>query len=300
MSENLHLTYKQRYGFEDLPQVMRIGELSKDLRREMWNLILRFIGYNTSPDDSSQQLFFSRVLGEYQKRPVDEIDTRGRRPFDEVKNIIMKESAENTLQFIEILINDELVSRSFFPDPVVSQSYSPEDLENLIYLFRKHTAPYWFGRREDSIRIFQQTSKEEAEATAKSLEAIKNAGGFEGALSHLRDAAEFINQQKFAASIHQSINAVESVARSIEPNAKTLADALKKLDNHNVIKHPAFKGALDKLYGYTSDEPGIRHSLIDQNDANVDLPEALFFYCVCAASAGYLATIGDVKHKGIP
>ena len=36
-----------------------------------------------------------------------------------------------------------------------------------------------------------------------------------------------------------------------------------------MLKHPAIKAAFKKLYGYTSDEQGIRHPLLDQDSPNV-------------------------------
>ena len=37
-----HLTFSERYGYEELPGPMQLEQLSKDLRREIWNL---FYGY---------------------------------------------------------------------------------------------------------------------------------------------------------------------------------------------------------------------------------------------------------------
>ena len=56
--------------------------------------------------------------------------------------------------------------------------------------------------------------------------------------------------------------------------------------------HGAFRAGIGQLYGYTSDEQGIRHSLLDDMGADVGAPEALFFYNTCAAFCGYLATLG--------
>lgn len=280
MSEDRQLTYKQRHGFEALPQAMRVGELSDDLRREVWNSIFQFIRSRTNYFDSSRQLFYEYVIGHYKKLPISQIDTRLDAPLGEIENIIMRNSAENALDLIEILMNYELCE---------------EILPYLIDIFEKHTAPYRIDLSIKPFRIFQNTSKEEAEAIVASIQAIKNVGGFDGALTHLRNAAEFINEKKFADSIRHSINAVESVARSIEPGAKTLGSALTKLEREGIIKHPALKTAFVKLYGYTNDEQGIRHALIDRDDPNVGLPEALFFHCACTAFAGYLATIGNIR-----
>ncbi|WP_156013329.1 hypothetical protein [Thioalkalivibrio sp. HK1] len=294
MNEDRHLPYKQRYCLEDLPQAMRVGELSADLRREIWNSILQFIESYTDRFDSRWLIFYRRTIGEYTKSPIDDIGMEENYALGVVKNIIINDPAENTLQFIEILLNDELISGPFTQNSMVLQSSVSGIPETLLDLFEKHTAPYRIDLSTRPFRIFQHTSKEEAEATARSLQTIKDIGGFDGALTHLRNAAEFINGRKFKDSIRHSITAVESVARMIEPDAKTLGDALLKLEKSGIIKHQAFKIAFEKLYGYTNTE-GIRHALLDQTKANVGLPEALFFYNACAAFVGYLATVGNIR-----
>ena len=53
------------------------------------------------------------------------------------------------------------------------------------------------------------------------------------------------------------------------------------------------KQAFSKLYGYTSDEQGIRHALIDNPQANVGQDEAIFMLGACASFSSYLAR----KHR---
>ena len=57
-----------------------------------------------------------------------------------------------------------------------------------------------------------------------------------GAAEHLRQATEHINEQKYADSIADSINAVESVARKIDPKASnTLGQALDSLEKGGLL-----------------------------------------------------------------
>ena len=52
--------------------------------------------------------------------------------------------------------------------------------------------------------------------------------------------------------------------------------------------HGSFKVAIEKLYGYASDERGVRHSLLEQGEANVTERDALFMLGVCASFVTYL------------
>lgn len=89
-------------------------------------------------------------------------------------------------------------------------------------------------------------------------------------------------QADYRNAVKEAMSGVESVVRVLTGQKKVvLGDALKKLDEIKPL-HPAFKQAMDKLYGYTSDEQGIRHSLIDDL-ANVDEADAKFMIVTCSA-----------------
>lgn len=111
--------------------------------------------------------------------------------------------------------------------------------------------------------------------------------GANGAHSHLIKAGEQMNHQKWAESIRESISAVESVCRQIAGENASLGAALSKIDKQYHL-HSAFKKALSELYGYTSDENGIRHSLLDNPEAKVDQTDALFMLGACASFVSYL------------
>ena len=49
------------------------------------------------------------------------------------------------------------------------------------------------------------------------------------------------------------------------------------LAKRGLVLHGAFKSGIEKLYGYASDEDGIRHSLSDVT-ANVDVADAVFMF----------------------
>jgi hypothetical protein len=114
---------------------------------------------------------------------------------------------------------------------------------------------------------------------------------YHGARTHLRKAAEQLTAGKFADSVRESIHAVEATARVLEPSA-ALSSALGRLENSAKIKH-----GFGNLYGYTSDEKGIRHPLLDDGTANVDEIDALFMIGACAAFVSYL--INKARKAGL-
>jgi DNA-binding transcriptional regulator WhiA len=76
---------------------------------------------------------------------------------------------------------------------------------------------------------------------------------------HLSNARSFFSNREnpnYNKTISESINAIESICKIISKNDKaTLGEALK-----DIKIHPALKESLKKLYGFASDEGGIRHA----------------------------------------
>jgi hypothetical protein len=92
-------------------------------------------------------------------------------------------------------------------------------------------------------------------------------------------------------SIKESISAVESACRLVTGLPKaTLSDALKRVPN----LHPALALGFDKIYGYTNDAEGIRHSLTTDQAANT-YTEAKFMLVACSAFVSYLQSAATVK-----
>ena len=86
-------------------------------------------------------------------------------------------------------------------------------------------------------------------------------------------------------SIKESISAVESIARVVSGRDKaTLGDALKAIKRGQL--HPALKEGFLKLYGYTSDEQGIRHAMLDE--PNLTAADARYFLVSCSSFVNYL------------
>lgn len=130
----------------------------------------------------------------------------------------------------------------------------------------------------------------ETEALESALEAARSSG-ISGARSHLLSATEAATAGRNADCIRESIHAVEAVALALAPGSRELGPALAKLEAAGAI-HGALKTAFRSLYGYASDEKGVRHSLLDQDAAKVDESDALFMLGACASFVSYLIAKG--------
>ena len=176
---------------------------------------------------------------------------------------------------LEIIINDRDIDDDF--------------AKKISRLFETHGAAYWLDTSRFPYWFIPSTSKEQGEATRQAIETVVQSGIAGGAATHLRKAVEYLNAGRYADSISDSIHAVESVARVIDPKAnKTLGPALNSLETAGLLNHPALKKAFNNLYGYTNDEQGIRHALLEKDAADVGLDEAMFMFGACASFAAYL------------
>ncbi len=113
---------------------------------------------------------------------------------------------------------------------------------------------------------------------------------YESVRKHFSKALDlFSNRSKpdYENSIKESISAVEAMCCIITgQNKATLGDAIDKLSEKGVHIHGAMKSAFSALYGYTSDESGIRHGSIDFINAPAE--DAKFMLVSCSAFVNYL------------
>ena len=224
-------------------------------------------------DESSRTI--ERILGKILKTPEDEIETDYDDVMQTFKTLILTAEFNGVLDVVEAFVDED----------------SGQDLaDRVATLFDAHAAPYWLDVARPPHRFFPRTNKAQGNATREAVNVIRGAG-MDGADTHLRRAAEHIREGKYGDAVKDSILAVESVARVIDSKAqKTLGPALKSLEQSGVIQHAALKEAFSKLYGYTNDEQGIRHALLDKAAPAVGLDEAVFMFGACASFSAYLAT----------
>lgn len=91
-------------------------------------------------------------------------------------------------------------------------------------------------------------------------------------------------------SIKESISAVEAmccIITGMSGAGASLGKAIKKLKDNGVHIHSAMENAFSSLYGYASDEDGIRHGGIDFINAPAE--DAKYMLISCSAFVTYLS-----------
>ena len=97
-------------------------------------------------------------------------------------------------------------------------------------------------------------------------------------------------------SIKESISSIEAICNIINDGKKTtLNKALEKLKDSGIIIHPAMIESFISLYGYTSDQSGIRHNTGIGNKATYE--EAKYMLIVCSAFMNYLIELNEQMNE---
>ena len=273
------LTFSQAYGYEDLPQPLKLGELSREARTKLWSLLYLFVthesgmewGKHTSLGNTWGTIFqFLHV--NFFVLPVNEFNSNIGTFVDSYQRKFMNNPSNDVFDLLLVVMR-----HSHCP---------PEFTRSVGGIFEECRLAYVLDV-DSPPTIYPAATPEEGRAILRSATELSNVG-LAGAVRHLQQASGCISQGDYPGAVRESIHAVESTARHFDSDAGTLGPALKSLERAGAL-HPALKQAFSNLYGYTSDEQGIRHALIDGPQANVGHDEAVFMLGACASFSSYLA-----------
>jgi len=95
----------------------------------------------------------------------------------------------------------------------------------------------------------------------RSLEVLSGVPRYAGPYSHWQAAQEHLSAEDpdYAGAAREAVNAVEALCRILvgQPSA-TLGDCLKEIRRRGLM-HAALAKSIEGLWGFASDEPGVRH-----------------------------------------
>lgn len=272
------MRFSQRIGKREVKTVLEKEGISPELLNSLWTLILETVlatkkeqaDYGEKYSDKTN--FYRNVWINFFKWPIDnlplsygEVAEWHAQPV--IRDWFFKEDWDLVLDFVEFCVN-----------------YDDNKFSNYFNNFLKREMSAY--RFIDGKLVEINTKEEIVEIES----AIRNTDKFNSVKTHLKRAVELYADRKspdYRNSIKESISAVESLAKIIVGNDKTtLGQALKEIEKKHHIPG-SLKSAFSALYGYTSDEGGIRHALLE-TDVSVDIDEARFMLIACSAFINYL------------
>ena len=275
------MSFGEREGATTLPGPLKLGELSPELRSLLWAVTYRSLKKSIKYSSIDGYAVFSRPWNAILEirhvfklhKPIDEFSPECRFHINPLKKLFFEGTHIEVFEFLEL---------------VMQLKDCPYGFADKITRALKHARAAYIV--VDKRMIFPTATEEEAKVFEGAFDELQGES-FAGARSHLLKAGEELNRGEYADSVRESIHAVESISRAIVPGAKALGPALSALEERAHL-HSALKKAFGALYGFTCEEQGIRHPLLDKDEAEVDRESAVFMLGACASFVSYLA------HKG--
>lgn len=273
--------FSTRMGFKPKRKEMQIHEMSDELRTGLWNLI--WIAYlnRDMPGGMDQRQFAKLIWLTVLRDPIDEVPYMWDRVCDRVKQRFFGYQWYEVYDFIEGIVD---IGDDATRQPFIEACNSVLEREKSGYRFvGERIAPVVSGVEIQAIE----------DAIEYPLETVSN---------HISQALQLFADRKdpdYRNSIKESISAVEALCRAIAGDDKaTLSQALHIIERQGKVRiHPALIEGLSKIYGYTSDESGIRHALIENKEPSTSA-DAQFMLIMCSAFIHYLSA--KATDAGVP
>jgi hypothetical protein len=272
--------FSHRKGLKPIKTSIQIDSMDNDLRNKLWNGLSLHVWDSVDWQNWSRRnigVLVRRIWHSYFKLPLDEVPQHWTKALTQIRQYFFEcpwNEVYDLLEFIALQYEE---------------GYNEDKIGSLIEfennVLENEVSAYRFVDR----RITQITSEVEIAEIEEAL-----AGPLKPVNAHLRRALDLLADKKtpdYRNSIKESISAVEAVCKLISKNGKaSLGEALKALKDD---LHPALRKSFDALYGYTSDEQGVRHALLDESKLN--FADAKFMLVSCSAFINYLIAIAGER-----
>jgi hypothetical protein len=270
------LTFGQAEGAEPLPSQLRLKEISQQLRAELWGVVFDSLESFADYPSMGGRRYFREPWSQILRNMHTHRDHAMADDFvNEVRILVPK--------IRQIFEHGDYVAVFGWLQWVLRRPQCPTSFSEYIgAALRNGHAAYRVLERKTIVPIGSDAEFETLKRAFADLARTE----FHGARAHLRNAATELTSGQNADSIRESIHAVESVVKVLEPSGD-FKKALAKLESKFNI-HGALKSGFTAIYGFTSDEGGIRHALLEAGAPAVDETDALFMIGACAAFVSYL------------
>ncbi len=271
--------FSERMGITQPPTV-QVDSMTDELKNSLWNFLVGRLG---RPPEATWMhnggrgpwvdLANKSAEGFFKVR-VDRVATYGAEAANALRCRFDQMEWHRVYEFME-----------YFCENFLTHEEARNQARGAINAILEHEAS---GYRFVQGEVVPITNTAEIAAINEAAEEADRAG-HGAAREHIRRALHLIAVSSVPDhhnSIKEAISAVESVCKVITGDGSgTLDSALKKLGESAKL-HGALKDAFLKLYGYTSDEGGIRHANLGEADVGFD--EAKFMVVSCSAFVHYL------------
>lgn len=271
-------SFSKRHGIVK-ESVIQIDSMNDDLRNSLRNLFASLIKSTTDYTSPWYELLKS-VYIRFFKKPVDEVQYDDFYCREFMLKFFKSSKWNEIYDFYEEIIQNWTVYDESFKN--IGKEQFMNFANNVLV---RDNSGYRFIN-DLIVPITNEMELQEIEETLKSSEGNK----YDGIQLHIKNALELLGKKPkpdYRNSIKESISAVESICKQISGvKSGGLDDPLKKI-NEKIYLHPAMTQGFLKLYGYTSDEDGIRHPILEDGK-KIGYAEAKYMLVTCSAFVNFL------------
>ena len=277
------MKFSERLGYTVQKESLVKDDLTEDLKNTLWNVIceevldnisnsLEFVGVNQRERYSALAKFYRSLWKDFLKRTMDELEVE--------KGAIDEENAYDELRMW--FFDAEWYSIYDFLEYLAGEFGS-----NFTGVCNEYLEREFSGYRFVNNKLLELTSDEEL-IEISNLISSENLEA--SVYTHLNSAIELLSDRynpDYRNSIKESICAVESFSKiALDNRTITLGTALKEFEKRYHIPK-ALSKSFQTIYGYVSDQGGIRHGL-KHEDIPIDMAEARLMLVYSSAFINYL------------
>lgn len=284
--------FSERMGFVKPKDILQVECSSKELRMSLYNMVHEVLGnyeYGSLSESVCKELWTMKW-----HRPVDTFPFHSYEFYQELNKWVLDGEWYACYDLLEFVYNEMKDLDAFEPDPM-SFAYGFNNWEpqpNLEKEFQEAVNEVLeiegSGYRFINGQVSPITNEFEIDSLEQNLDSVT---GFAGSREHVENALKLISKKPdsdYLGSCRESILAAESAAKKAAGKEDgTLSDAVKELQKSKGL-HPALTDAWKKMFGYTSDEKGMRHAGTEE-PVIVDFAFAKYMLVTCSAFVNYLA-----------
>lgn len=257
------------------PKNIQLNGIDDDLRIRIWNIVnialfhekaYGFDSFTYEEEDLIEEIWINLF-----NKDVDSLG-REHQLKNNFKKIFFASEWHILYSLIEIILKRKR-----------EKYYSIEEITNAFNLvFEKENSGY----RVINDIVSPITTETEINEIKKSL---KLDNKYYSVTEHFNTALKLLSDKKspdYRNSAKESISAVESLGKIITEDKKATLGKALDIINQKINLHPGLTNGFKSIYGYTSDDSGIRHALLEKD--NITYEDALFFLVSCSSFVNYL------------
>lgn len=275
----MSMKFSERMGFKEPSNIIQSEGMNNDLRTSLWNIFYKlYLTYESevisgnnryikSPDQVTSYIWMN-----FLKLEIDIKPEFGYSNFqNKFKNIFFDLEWYEVYDLLEFTVNYDNTKRG------------NQFKKACNVIFERELSAYRFIDNY----LIRNVEDIEVDMIERTLKVDK----YMGVKIHINESLKLISDKKspdYRNSIKESISAVESICSIIcGKDTASLGEALNIISKKNNSNfHPALLEGYKKIYGYTSNGDGIRHSLLEEDTLTYE--DALYMLVSCSSFVNYL------------